>query len=85
MPSWVPWVGKQTPAPAEPRDRGGPRRRSRPVQPAQPGERPHAAVRGATTTVTDRVIAVVNNDAITLGELQESIGGCRRPRTRQRA
>ena len=34
-------------------------------------------------TVTDRVIAVVNNDAITLAELQESIALAGDPRTRQ--
>jgi peptidyl-prolyl cis-trans isomerase SurA len=68
IPGWVPFLGDSgkskapasaTPAPAP--------------QVAAPS--PSAAVRGTVTdvAVADRVVAVVNNDAITLGEIQESI------------
>ncbi|MBI4246270.1 MAG: peptidylprolyl isomerase [Candidatus Rokubacteria bacterium] len=66
LPSWVPLVGKakESPAPrvaSPPSERGAERSPTPPARPT-PGD-----------DVTDRVVAVVNNDAITLGELQESI------------
>jgi len=67
VPGWVPWIGTTTPAP-------GPPVAARPKSPdvVQPGDvrvRPVAV----DDAVMDRVIAVVNNDAITLGELQETM------------
>ena len=67
VPGWVPWLGTKTPPP-------GPPVAVKPKSPdiVQPGD---IRVRAMTVddTVADRVIAVVNNDAITLGELQETI------------
>jgi peptidyl-prolyl cis-trans isomerase SurA len=67
VPGWVPWLGTRTPPPDPPVA-------ARPKSPdvAQPGD---VRVRAVTVddTVADRVIAVVNNDAITLGELQETV------------
>jgi peptidyl-prolyl cis-trans isomerase SurA len=67
VPGWVPWLGTKAPPP-------GPPVAAKPKSPdvAQPGDvrvRPVAV----DDSVADRVIAVVNNDAITLGELQETI------------
>ena len=67
VPGWVPWLGTKTPPP-------GPPVAAKPKSPdvVQPGDvrlRPMSV----DETVADRVIAVVNNDAITLGELQETI------------
>jgi len=70
LPNWVPFVGKRggestaRPAPsvaAERPPRG-------PVAPT-----PVATTPGPDDRVTDRVVAVVNNDAITLSELQEAL------------
>jgi peptidyl-prolyl cis-trans isomerase SurA len=67
VPGWVPWLGTKTPPP-------GPPVAAKPKSPdvAQPGD---VRVRQITVdeSVADRVIAVVNNDAITLGELQETM------------
>jgi peptidyl-prolyl cis-trans isomerase SurA len=67
VPGWVPWLGTKTPPP-------GPPVAVQPKSPdiAQPGD---VRVRPVVVddTVADRVVAVVNNDAITLGELQETI------------
>lgn len=67
VPGWVPWLGTKTAPP-------GPPVAAKPKSPdvLQPGD---VRVRAMTVddTVADRVIAVVNNDAITLGELQETI------------
>src|SRR5688572_18433147 len=67
VPGWVPWLG----TPAAP---SGPPVAAKPKSPdvALPGDvrvRPTAV----DDSIADRVIAVVNNDAITLGELQETI------------
>jgi peptidyl-prolyl cis-trans isomerase SurA len=63
----VPWLGTRTPPP-------GPPVAAKPKSPdvVQPGD---VRVRQMSVdeSVADRVIAVVNNDAITLGELQETI------------
>ena len=67
VPGWVPWLG----TPSAP---SGPPVAAKPKSPdvALPGDvrvRPTAV----DDSIADRVIAVVNNDAITLGELQETI------------
>jgi peptidyl-prolyl cis-trans isomerase SurA len=66
VPGWVPWLGTK-PLP-------GPPVAVKPKSPdvAQPGD---VRVRqmNVDESVADRVVAVVNNDAITLGELQETI------------
>jgi peptidyl-prolyl cis-trans isomerase SurA len=72
VPKWVPFLG--TPA-----KKSEPPVASRPKEPtADPVETPKFGEQRARPVETaddvlDRVIAVVNNDAITLGELQESI------------
>ena len=67
VPAWVPWLGTKAAPPAPPVA-------ARPTSPdiVQPGD---VRVRSMTVddAVLDRVIAVVNNDAITLGELQETM------------
>lgn len=67
VPGWVPWLGTKGASP-------GPPVAATPKSPdvMQPGD---VRLRPVTVddSVTDRVIAVVNNDAITLGELQETI------------
>jgi len=72
MPSWVPWVGKPKPAPtplaADPSEP-----RAEVIDAPKPGDIRTRTVEETDASVMDRVVAVVNNDAITLGELQESI------------
>jgi len=67
VPGWVPWLGSK----------GGPSGPPVAVKPKSPDVIQPGDVRVRTMTVddsvADRVIAVVNNDAITLGELQETI------------
>ncbi len=83
MPGWVPWVGtKKAPPPAV----------ASPTTPRpdaldtpRPGDVRRRLVEDTDETVTDRVIAVVNNDAITLGELQESIYSYRAENANQRS
>jgi peptidyl-prolyl cis-trans isomerase SurA len=82
MPGWVPWVGKKkesTPAVAAP---GTPRPDA--LDTLTPGDVRQRPVEDTDEAVTDRVIAVVNNDAITLGELQESIFSYRAENANQR-
>lgn len=69
-PSWVPGLGKKKGEPKGPPVAAAPREAEPPraERPAEP--RPPASL---DASVTDRVIAVVNNDAITLAELQEAI------------
>jgi peptidyl-prolyl cis-trans isomerase SurA len=79
IPTWVPWLGQkpQTAATAPP---------VKPVE-APPPARPVERVRvmpQVDGNVADRVVAVVNNDAITLGELLERIAAFRLE-NRQRA
>ena len=78
VPTWIPWIGKSSPPP-------GPPVAAKPKSPdvVQPGD---VRVRPVTVdeNVQDRVIAVVNNDAITLGELQETMFAYRQE-SRQRA
>lgn len=79
IPSWVPLIGKveppPPPAPAVP-----------PSPPSTLTEEQIAKARAADQdqTITDRVVAVVNNDAITLAELQEAIAAYQHE-TKQRA
>ncbi len=74
MPSWVPWLGTKKAEPKLPAVAAAP-------APAPPKiERPaesRPALRERDESVTDRVVAVVNNDAITLAELQEAIAAYR--------
>ena len=68
MPSWIPLIGKDKPAPPAPV----------PVPAAAPSPRPPSALAASgerlpdSQAVIDRVICVVNNDAITLYELDEA-------------
>jgi peptidyl-prolyl cis-trans isomerase SurA len=71
VPSWVPWLGKKTEPP--PRVAGGGTSGADLVDAPRPGEPRQRPVEDTDEAVTDRIIAVVNNDAITLAELQESI------------
>jgi peptidyl-prolyl cis-trans isomerase SurA len=72
MPGWVPLVGKKTPAVAAPARRVVPPGSE--ILPAPVvGEPVTKPVAPEADTVADRIVAVVNNDAITLAELQESI------------
>ena len=81
MPGWVPWVGqKKAPPPAV----AGPTKPGA-LDTPRPGDIRQRRVEEADDTVTDRVIAVVNNDAITLGELQESIYSYRAENASQRS
>jgi peptidyl-prolyl cis-trans isomerase SurA len=67
MPSWVPFVGGGSTKPPEP---------AKPLAATSPVPlRPNAPANPATpdASVTDRVLAIVNNDAITLSDLQEAI------------
>ena len=76
MPSWVPFGGKKGEKPL-PEVKAAAPAAPEPTKPVEsdapkPGEvvqRPAAI----SEDVTDRVVAVVNNDAITLGELQEGL------------
>ncbi|MBI1735600.1 MAG: peptidylprolyl isomerase [Candidatus Rokubacteria bacterium] len=75
MPSWMPFGGKKPVAGPAPRP------------PEPPTDRLPDRVRSAPAdddAIADRIVAVVNNDAITLGELQESIAAWRRE-NRQRS
>ena len=75
MPGWVPFLG--TPKPSRTAVAAPPARERASVStPLRPGDVRTRAM-DADDAVSDRVVAVVNNDAITLGELQESIVGYR--------
>jgi len=72
LPGWVPFVGKKK------EERRTAAAAPRPVPPRPPGAAtpvPPAATprRAPDEQVSDRVVAIVNNDAITLSELQEAI------------
>jgi peptidyl-prolyl cis-trans isomerase SurA len=72
MPGWVPFIGKKPPAPPAPAVADSP-----PAEKAgtAPGGQPAPTNRLSLDddSISDRVVAVVNNDAITLMEVQESI------------
>ncbi|HEY3064230.1 MAG TPA: peptidylprolyl isomerase [Methylomirabilota bacterium] len=67
IPRWVPFIG----AKGEPKDDSLHTAAPPVKRDAETRSAPRAA--GADEAIVDRVIAVVNNDAITLGELQETI------------
>jgi peptidyl-prolyl cis-trans isomerase SurA len=73
MPAWMPWLGpKAGPAGPVAATPSGPRENV--LDTPKPGDvRERPAAEGADEALSDRIIAVVNNDAITLAELQESI------------
>ncbi len=71
VPAWVPFLGDDRGAPAAPRPAAKPRVIDRPY------------VREDNDDLMERVVAVVNNDAITLGELEEAMTASRQD-TRQR-
>lgn len=71
LPGWVPWLGKKDP-PAPSPVATGPSVHGEAVEAPRPGDVRQRTVEDADE-LSDRIIAVVNNDAITLGELQESI------------
>ncbi len=67
-PSWVPWLGKKKDQPKPPAVAEAPE----PPKVEKPPVPPRPAL-PRDENVADRIIAVVNNDAITLAELQEAI------------
>ena len=71
LPGWVPLVGKKSEGPPPPRSVApGSEMLPAPVV-GQAVTKP--AVPDTDETIVDRIVAIVNNDAITLAELQESI------------
>src|SRR5205823_12971610 len=69
-PSWVPGLGRKKDEAKAPLVAAAPREAEPPTVEKAVEPRPPALL---DASVTDRVIAVVNNDAITLAELQEAI------------
>lgn len=67
VPSWVPVLGKPAPPPPA----------AAVAETPPPAPPPRAARPVDEDGLVDRVVAVVNNDAITLGELQEAIAAYR--------
>ena len=82
LPGWVPFVGKKDAKASAP-----PRRTVTPGSELLPapvvGEPVTKAVPPTAETIADRIVAVVNNDAITLAELQESIAMFRQENKQQ--
>lgn len=75
-PSWVPWLGKKKEEPkVPPVAAAAPRAPETPKADRPDGPRPVSGARDEK--VTDRVVAVVNNDAITLADLQQAIAAWR--------
>ncbi|HEU4368657.1 MAG TPA: peptidylprolyl isomerase [Methylomirabilota bacterium] len=71
MPRWVPYFGKKDKPPAPV---AAPAARENTLDTPKPGDvRQRPAAEDRDDTLADRIIAIVNNDAITLAELQESI------------
>jgi len=71
MPGWVPWLGKaKDPRPAV---SSAPTEKTNTIDAPTPGAIRERPADDSDEAITDRIIAVVNNDAITLTELQESI------------
>jgi peptidyl-prolyl cis-trans isomerase SurA len=70
MPSWVPWLGK-TPPP-EPADTAAAPANPNALESPKPGDVRQRPVEH-NEEISDRIIAVVNNDAITMNELLETI------------
>jgi peptidyl-prolyl cis-trans isomerase SurA len=72
LPGWVPYLGsKKAPAPVATSSPTEPRAET--IDTPTPGDVRQRPAPDNDDTVSDRVIAVVNNDAITLTEVQESI------------
>jgi peptidyl-prolyl cis-trans isomerase SurA len=72
MPGWVPLLGKKTEsAPAASSTPPGEKLDT--IDAAKPGEPRTRPIADIDESIADRIIAVVNNDAITLAEVQESI------------
>jgi peptidyl-prolyl cis-trans isomerase SurA len=82
MPGWMPLVGKK-PDPSPTAASSGTTKET--LDTPKPGDIRQRPVDNSDETVTDRIIAVVNNDAITLGELQESIFSYRAENAGQRS
>ena len=79
MPRWVPFLGASKPATP-------PARSSAKAPEAPPrSPAPKRVTLHADESVADRVVAVVNNDAITLGELQENIVAYRHENRQEQA
>ena len=82
LPGWVPLVGKKDAKASAP-----PRRTVTPGSELLPtpvvGEPVTKVVPPVAETIADRIVAVVNNDAITLAELQESIAMFRQENKQQ--
>ncbi len=68
MPQWMPLVGEQQIVKDEP-PKAAPPTSTVPVRLSSAGQKPSPP----DERVTDRVLAIVNNDAITLSEIQEAI------------
>jgi peptidyl-prolyl cis-trans isomerase SurA len=74
MPGWVPWLGKKSePAPAVVASTPGSTTKVDAIDAPTPGTIRERPGDDSDESVSDRIVAVVNNDAITLAELQESI------------
>jgi peptidyl-prolyl cis-trans isomerase SurA len=72
MPGWVPWLGKTTnPRPAA--ASASTTEKTDTIDAPKPGAVRERPADDTDEAIADRIIAVVNNDAITLAELQESI------------
>lgn len=82
VPGWIPWVGTKPPPPQAVADSTTPKPGA--LDTPKPGDVRQRPVEDTDETVADRIIAVVNNDAITLGELQESIVSYRADNANQR-
>jgi peptidyl-prolyl cis-trans isomerase SurA len=70
MPEWVPWLGQK---PRPPAVAGADTPPPGTLDTLRPGDVRQRPADDTDETVADRIIAVVNNDAITLVELQESV------------
>jgi peptidyl-prolyl cis-trans isomerase SurA len=85
VPRWVPFLGKTDPNAAKPAPARPPAaaakspekpEKSETTKSTAPTDREARSLTG-DDDVADRVVAVVNNDAITLGEIQQAIAGYR--------
>jgi peptidyl-prolyl cis-trans isomerase SurA len=72
MPSWVPWLGTRTPPPAPSVAASNEPTNANLVDAPRPGDIRQRPVE-ESDDISDRIIAVVNNDAITMNELLESV------------
>jgi peptidyl-prolyl cis-trans isomerase SurA len=71
LPGWVPWFGKTNDPPRAAATARAPRADA--IDSPRPGDVRQRPGEQSDDSVSDRIIAVVNNDAITLAELQESL------------